>query len=216
MGQKIHPIGMRLPLTRDWRSRWYADDKTYKTLLLQDLKLRDLIMTRLRNAGVSRVDIERSLNALAIRISVSKPGLVIGRGGSGLDELRNILEKQAGQKIKLDIEEVRRPDLNAYLVARGLADQIERRMPVKRIMNQAADRVTRAGAKGVKIMVSGRIGGAEISRREKVQTGSIPMSTLRANVDYAAVPAKTATAGVTGVKVWIYADREDRREGLGS
>src|SRR2546429_9254221 len=216
MGQKIHPVGLRLPLTRDWRSRWYAADKTYKTLLLQDLKLRDLIMTRLKNAGVSRVDIERSLNALAIRISVSKPGLVIGRGGSGLEELRNIVEKEAGQKIKPDIEEIRHPDLNASLVARNLADQIERRMPVKRIMNQAADRVTRSGAKGVKIMVSGRIGGSEISRREKVQQGSIPMSLLRANIDYASAPAKTATAGVTGIKVWIYADREDRREGLGS
>jgi small subunit ribosomal protein S3 len=216
MGQKIHPIGMRLPLTRDWRSRWFADNKTYKTLLLQDLKLRDLIMNRLRNAGVSRVDIERSLNALAIRIFVSKPGLVIGRGGSGLEELRNLIEKVADQKVKLDIEEIRHPDLNAYLVARNLADQIERRMPVKRIMNQAADRVERAGAKGIKILISGRIGGAEISRREKTQRGSIPMSTLRANIDYASVPAKTATAGVTGIKVWIYADREDRREGLGS
>lgn len=216
MGQKIHPIGMRLPLTRDWRSRWYAAGDTYKKLLLQDIHLRELIMNRLKNAGVSRVDIERSFNSLAIRIFVSKPGLVIGRGGSGLEELRNVLEKEAEQKIKLDIEEVRHPDLNAYLVARGLADQIERRMPVKRIMNQAADRVERSGAKGVKIIVSGRIGGAEISRREKVQRGSIPMSTLRAYIDYASVPAKTATAGVTGVKVWIFAEKQDRREGLGS
>jgi small subunit ribosomal protein S3 len=215
MGQKVNPIGMRLPLTRDWRSKWYADNKTYKTLLLQDLKLRDLIMKRLRPAGVSRVDIERSLNALAIKIHVSKPGLVIGRGGSGLEELRQILEKVAGQKIRLDIAEIRHPDLNAYLVARNLADQIERRMPVKRIMNQTMDRVQRSGAKGVKVIVSGRIGGSEISRREKVQWGTIPMGTLRANIDYASVPAKTATAGVTGIKVWIYADKQDEREGLG-
>jgi len=213
MGQKIHPIGMRLSLTRNWLSRWYADDKTYKILLLQDLKLRDMIMKKLKPAGVSRVDIERSLNALSIRISVSKPGLVIGRGGVGLDDLRKVLEKEAGQKIKLDIEEVRQPDLNAYLVARNVADQIERRMPVRRIMNQTIDRVQRAGAMGVKVMVSGRIGGAEISRREKMQWGTIPMATLRANIDYASVPAKTATAGVTGVKVWIYA--EPKKEELG-
>jgi small subunit ribosomal protein S3 len=213
VGQKIHPLGMRLGLTRDWRSRWYADDKSYKGLLLQDIKLRDLIMKRLKQAGVSRVDIERSLNALAIKIHVSKPGLVIGRGGSGLEELRQVLEKEAGQKMRLDIEEVRHPDLNAYLVGRALADQIERRMPVRRIMNQTMERVIRAGAKGVKIIVSGRIGGSEISRREKVQWGTIPMGTLRANIDYASVPAKTATAGVTGVKVWIYA--EEKKEELG-
>ena len=215
MGQKIHPIGMRLPLTRDWRSLWFADNKNYKTFLLQDIKLRDLLMEKLKPAGVSRVDIERSLNALAIKITVSKPGLVIGRGGSGLEDLRIFLEKEAGQKIKLDIEEVRQPDLNAYLVARNLADQIERRMPVKRIINQAMDRVMRSGAKGVKILVAGRIGGAEISRREKVQTGSIPMGTLRANIDFASVAAKTATAGVTGVKVWIYADKTNNKDGLG-
>ncbi len=215
MGQKVNPIGMRLPLTRDWTSRWYADDKTYKQLLLQDLKLRELIMNKLRPAGCSRVDIERSLNQLAVKVYVSKPGLVIGRGGSGLDELRRMIEKETKQKVKLDIEEVRNPDLNAYLVGRNLADQIERRMPVKRIMNQAMERVQRAGAKGVKIMVSGRIGGAEISRREKVQWGTIPMQTLRANIDYASVPAKTATAGVTGVKVWIYAEKRSNREDLG-
>jgi len=213
MGHKIHPIGMRLEITRDWRSRWYAEGEDYKKNLLQDLKIRNFIMAKLKPAGVSRVDIERSLNALAIKIFVSKPGMVIGRGGSGLEELRATLEKETGQKLKLDIEEVRNPDLNAYLVARNLADQIEKRMPVKRIMNQAMERVIRSGAKGVKILVAGRIGGAEISRREKVQWGTIPMGTLRAAIDFASVPAKTPTAGVTGVKVWIYA--EAKKEELG-
>ena len=172
MGQKVNPTGMRLPLTRDWRSRWFAESKDYKALLLQDIKLRNLLMEKLKPAGVSRVDIERSLNALAIKVRVAKPGLVIGRGGVGIDELRQTVEKVAGQKVKLDIEEVRYPDLNSYLVARNIADQIERRMPVKRIMNQSMDRVMRSGAKGVKIQVGGRIGASEISRREKVQTGS--------------------------------------------
>lgn len=213
MGNKIHPTGMRLSLTRDWHSRWYAESKDYSRLLLQDLKLRSLIMKKLKPAGVSRVDIERSLNALSIKVFVAKPGMVIGRGGVGLEDLRATLEKEAGQKLRLDIEEVRNPDLNAYLVARNLADQIEKRMPVKRIMNQAMERVIRSGAKGVKILVSGRIGGAEISRREKVQWGTIPMQTLRATIDFASVAAKTPTAGVTGVKVWIYA--EAKKEELG-
>lgn len=206
MGNKIHPVGFRLPLTRDWHSKWFAEGRDYSRLLLQDLKLRSFIMKRLKPAGVCRVDIERSLNALRIKISVARPGLVIGRGGAGLEELRVLLEKEAGQKLGLDIEEVRNPDLNAYLVARNLADQIEKRMPVKRVMNQSMERVVRSGAKGVKIIVAGRIGGAEISRRERVQWGTIPMQTLRARIDFASVAAKTATAGVTGIKVWIYAD----------
>lgn len=213
MGHKVHPFGLRLPLTRAWQSRWYAEGAAYRTQLLQDLKLRELIMARLRPAGVSRVDIERSMNALKVTVYVAKPGLVIGRGGSGLDELRQVLEKAAGSKLRLDIEEVRHPDLNAYLVARNVADQIEKRLPVKRVMNQTMDRVVRSGAKGVKIIVAGRIGGAEISRREKVQWGTIPMATLRANIDYASVAAKTATAGVTGVKVWIYAEQKSEELG---
>jgi small subunit ribosomal protein S3 len=213
MGQKVNPIGFRLPLTRDWRSRWFAEGRAYKENILKDVMLRELIMKRLRPAGVSRVDIERNLNMLGIKIHVARPGLVIGRGGSGLDDLRQVLEKESGQKLKLDIEEIRRPDLNAYLVARNIADQIEKRLPVKRVMNQSMERVARAGAKGVKIIVSGRIGGAEISRREKVTWGTIPMATLRAPIDYASVPARTATAGLTGVKVWIYA--ESKAEELG-
>jgi small subunit ribosomal protein S3 len=213
MGNKVHPIGLRLPLTKAWQSRWYAEGPTYRKQLLQDLHLRELIMARLRPAGVSRVEIERSMNAIRVAVYVAKPGLVIGRGGSGLDELRQVLEREVGAKIRLDIEEIRHPDLNAYLVGRSVADQIEKRLPVKRVMNQTMDRVIRSGAKGVKIIVSGRIGGAEISRREKVQWGTIPMATLRANIDYASVAARTATAGVTGVKVWIFA--EARSEELG-
>lgn len=213
MGHKVHPLAMRLPLTRDWRSRWYAEKGDYKKLLLQDIKLREFIMTKLRPAGVCRVDIERSLNALSINVFVAKPGMVIGRGGAGLEDLRTALEREAGQKLRLDIEEVRNPDLNAYLVGRNIADQVEKRLPARRVINQAMERVMRSGAKGVKIIIAGRIGGSEISRREKVSSGTIPLATLRAPIDFASVAAKTATAGVTGIKVWIYADKKEEELG---
>jgi small subunit ribosomal protein S3 len=168
-------------------------------------------MEKLKAAGVSRVLIERSINKINITIFVSRPGMVIGRSGSGIEEMRKNLENLIGQKVSINVEEIKRPDLNAYLVARGLADQIEKRMGVKRIMVQAADRVMRSGARGVKIICSGRLGGAEIARYEKRAIGSIPLHTLRADIDYAHVPAKTLTAGVTGVKVWIYkpVEKED-------
>lgn len=204
MGQKVSPIAFRLALNKDWSSRWFASKRRYKELLSEDIKIRSFVMEKLKPAGVSRVVIERSINKISISIFVSRPGLVIGRSGAGIEELRKDLEKLVGQKVSINVEEIKRPDLNAYLVARGLADQIERRMPVKRIMIQAADRVMRSGARGVKIICSGRLGGSEIARYEKKVIGSIPLHTLRADIDYASVPAKTLTSGVTGVKVWIY------------
>lgn len=204
MGQKVNPSAFRLSINKDWSSKWFASKGRYKELLSADLKIREYIFKKLKPAGISRAVIERSINKINIILYVSRPGMVIGRSGSGIEEIRKNLEELIGQKVSINVEEVKRPDLNAYLVASNLAEQIERRMPVKRIMAQAAERVMRSGARGVKIIVSGRIGGSEIARYEKKIIGSIPLQTLRADIDYAAVPAKTITAGVTGVKVWIY------------
>jgi len=213
MGQKVNPIAFRLPVSKDWDSKWFASKNRYKELLADDIKIREFIFKKLKNAGVNRVVIERSINKINISVFVSRPGVVIGRSGSGIEELKKEIEKIVGQKVSINVEEVKRPDLSAYLVAAGLAEQIEKRMPVKRIMQQAADRVMRSGAKGVKIICSGRIGGAEIARYEKRVIGSIPLQTLRADIDYAHVPAKTLTAGVIGVKVWIYKPNKNNKEG---
>ncbi|MCL5411500.1 MAG: 30S ribosomal protein S3 [Patescibacteria group bacterium] len=204
MGQKVNPIAFRLGLNTKWASRWFeGSDKKYKEFLHQDLKLRGMVMRKLRNAGVSKVVIERSINKLSVTVHVSRPGMVIGRAGTGLEELRKSLEALAGQPVKLNVEEIKKPELDAYLVGRSVADQIEKRMSVRRILAQTVDKVMTAGAKGVKIIVSGRINGAEIARHEKNVAGTIPLHTLRADIDFAAVDAKTATAGVVGVKVWI-------------
>jgi small subunit ribosomal protein S3 len=212
MGQKVNPKAARLAVTHNWSSRWFAaDDKKYQALLLQDFKIRNSIMDKLKAAGASKVIIERSAGKINLNVQVARPGMVIGRGGSGVEELRRMIEKEVGQKISLNIEEIKTPDLDAYLVARSVADQIEKRFSVKRVMLQAVDRVMAAGAAGVKIICSGRIGGSEIARREKEVRGSIPASTLRANIDFAKVDAKTATAGVIGVKVWIH-KREKEKE----
>ena len=212
MGQKVNPAAFRLTISKDWESKWFASKGRYKDLLAADIKIREFVFKKLKNAGVSRVVIERSINKISVSVFVSRPGVVIGRSGAGIEELKKEIEKIAGQKVSINVEEVKRPDLSAYLVAVGLADQIERRMPVKRIMLQAADRAMRSGAKGVKIICSGRLGGREIARHEKRVIGSIPLQTLRADIDYASVPAKTLTAGVTGVKVWIYKPSQNKED----
>lgn len=212
MGQKVNPVAFRLTVSKDWESKWFASKGRYKDLLAADIKIREFVFKKLKNAGVSRVVIERSINKINISVFVSRPGVVIGRSGAGIEELKREIEKIVGQKVSINVEEVKRPDLSAYLVAVGLAEQIERRMPVKRIMLQAADRVMRSGAKGVKIICSGRIGGREIARYEKRIIGSIPLQTLRADIDYASVPAKTLTAGVTGVKVWINKPSQNKED----
>lgn len=206
MGQKIHPIAFRLGLVHTHLSKWYADPKKYKELLLDDLKIRDFLMKKFRNASIARVDIERAVSKLTVIMHVGRPGVVIGRGGSGLDELKKSLMSQLkiaeAKNLELRVEEIKSPDLVAYLVAANAAEQIVKRMPSKRILNQVVERVTKAGGLGVKILMSGRINGAEIARRESAKRGTIPLHTLRADIDFAHVPALTKS-GYVGVKVWI-------------
>lgn len=212
MGQKVNPKAFRLSINKNWTSKWFAGKNRYSILLAEDIKIREFVMKKLKPAGVSKVVIERSINKINVNVLVSRPGMVIGRSGAGIEELKKEIEKLTNQKITINVEEIKRPDLDAHLVAQNIADQIEKRMPVKRLMVQSCDRVMRSGARGVKIICSGRLGGAEIARYEKRSIGSLPLQTLRADIDYAAVPAKTLTAGVTGVKVWIYKP-ETKEEG---
>lgn len=207
MGQKVNPKVLRLGPVYNWDSRWF-DDKRYKETLLEDFQIRKILIERLKLAGISDIEIERSINNIKITAYVSKPGMVIGRAGSGLEELKNflttILKKGNKNQFKLDIriEPIKDPNLDAYLVAKNISDQLIRRLPAKRVMNQAVERVMASGAKGVRIVLSGRIGGAEIGRREKLQQGTVPLSTIRAHITFASVPALTKK-GYIGVKVWI-------------
>jgi small subunit ribosomal protein S3 len=209
MGHKVNPKLFRLGPVYNWESRWF-DDKNYSKTLLQDYKLRKAILEKLKNAGVSSVEIERSINSIRITTYVSKPGMVIGRGGAGLEELKkflvaelNKLEKgKALPKMDIRIEPIKEPNLDAYLVAKNIAEQLARRMPAKRVMNQAVERAMGSGAGGIRVVLSGRIGGAEIGRREKLQQGTVPLSTIREHVNFASVPALTKK-GYIGVKVWI-------------
>ncbi len=206
MGQKINPIGFRLGVVAPWESRWFAPVGKYHQFLKEDVLIRDLLMKKLRPAGISKIEIERAINKIKIIVHVSRPGVLIGRGGSGLQDLKKFLLKQLGikEESKLEIApmDVKTPDLHAYLVAQNISEQLIRRMPAARVMNQAIDRIMQAGAKGAKVVLSGRIGGAEIARREWKAQGSIPLHTLRANIDYAGTPALTKS-GYVGIKVWI-------------
>lgn len=202
MGQKTHPTGFRIGVSKDWKSRWYAEDK-YKNHALEDLKIRKLIQKKASTAGIARIEIDRSLTELSLTLFVAKPGMVIGRGGKSVEELKKELARLTGLKVKLDIEEVKKPQLSAKLVAEGIARQIERRFNVRRVIGATADRVMEAGALGVRIVVAGRVGGAEIARADKVSRGSVPLQTLRADVDFARETACTVY-GTVGVKVWIY------------
>jgi small subunit ribosomal protein S3 len=207
MGQKVNPKILRLGSTLGWTSTWF-EEKGYKTTLLEDHKIRKALMERLRPAGVSSIEIERSINSIKITAFVSKPGMVIGRGGTGLDELKVYLLQFMGKKgkgqFKIDtrVEPIKNPNMDAYLVARNISDQLIRRLPAKRVMKSTVEKVMTSGAKGIRIVLSGRIGGAEIGRREKMQNGTVPLSTIRENIDYASVPALTKK-GYIGVKVWI-------------
>lgn len=209
MGQKIHPKGFRLGTVFTWSSRWFSDKRQYKTLFLADVKLRQALFGRLKTAGLAQVDIERSINKIKVALHVARPGMVIGRGGTGLEELKKYTETLLGAqhsagrlKVDVTVEPVKEPNLRAYLVAMSIADQLAKRMPHKRIANQSIERVMTAGAKGVRILLSGRIAGAEIARRERFQAGTVPLSTIREDVDFAAVPAVTRS-GYVGIKVWI-------------
>ncbi len=203
MGQKVNPISMRLQVNKNWRSRWFAPKKEYTAYLTKDLEVRKYIDTMLgRRAGINLVEIERSPNMVTITIHTSKAGVVIGRGGAGADKLRKDMEKIIGGTVRVNIEEVKKPELQAKLVAENIAHQLEKRINFRRAVKQSAAATMRAGAKGVRIQVSGRLNNAEMSRREKEIQGSVPLHTIRANVDYALAEAKTP-AGIIGVKVWV-------------
>jgi small subunit ribosomal protein S3 len=202
MGHKVHPIGFRLGILYGWQSKWYAD-KTYTDLLHEDLSVRKMILKRLNDAAVSRVELERNANQVIVTIHTAKPGIVIGRGGQKVDELRTDLEKVTNRRVRVNIVEIRQPELDAYLVARSVADQLERRVAFRRAMKQAVTRTMQRGARGVKITVGGRLGGSEMSRRETEKEGRVPLHTLRADVDFGQAEAHT-TFGRIGVKAWIY------------
>ncbi len=203
MGHKINPRSFRLQVDKDWKSRWFAD-KDYAAYLVEDIKIRDAIEAKLgKRAGVARIDIERSPSQVEVSIHTSKPGVVIGRGGSGAEELKKTVSKLAKSPVKISIEEIRKPDTNALLVAENIASQLERRMAFRRAMRMSIENCMKAGAKGVKVRMGGRLGGSELARVETSSAGSIPLHTLRADVDFAQALAHT-TYGVIGVKVWIY------------
>jgi small subunit ribosomal protein S3 len=201
MGHKVHPTGFRLGVIYGWQAKWYAD-KNYTELLHEDIGLRRLIMSRLADASISRVDIDRNANQVTVTIHTAKPGIVIGRGGAKVDELRTQLEKTTGRRVRVNIQEIRQPELDATLVARSVAEQLQRRVAFRRAMKQAAQRTMQRGAQGIKIIIAGRLGGAELARVEQYHWGRVPLHTLRANIDYGFAEAKTVY-GKLGVKCWI-------------
>lgn len=202
MGHKVNPTSFRLPINKDWQSKWFAT-KDYATLLHADLALRAYVEKKMKTAGIEAVLIHRGTNEINITVRTAKPGLLIGRSGAGATELKNQLEKMSAGHVRLNIEEVKKPDLSAQLVAQSIANQIEKRVSFRRAMRQAIEKGMAAGAKGVKINVSGRLNGAEIARSEKLVQGSVTLATLRSNISYACVHAHTSF-GIIGVKVWIY------------
>ncbi len=210
MGQKVNPIALRMGIHHDFKSVGYYSKKNYAATVLQDIKIREMLFEKLRSASIGDAQILRTLNGIKITIHVVRPGIVIGRGGQGLEELKKqiiaLMQKTSKEnvntKIDLKVEPIKDPNLNAYLVATNVADQLVRRMPHRRVMKQLSERVMNARAKGVRIILSGRIGGAEIGRTERVQLGKVSLSTIRENIDYAQVPALTKS-GYVGVKVWI-------------
>jgi len=202
VGQKVSPVGLRIGIIRDWESKWYAE-RDFGVLLMEDVKIRDFLKKKLKDCAVSRIEIERAANRVNITIHTAKPGMVIGKGGSEIDVLRAQIAKMTNKKIHINIAEIKNPDLDATLVAESIAQQIERRVSYRRAMKQAIQRVMRAGAKGVKTKVSGRLAGAEIARSEGYSEGTVPLQTLRADIDYGFAEAHT-TYGRIGVKVWIY------------
>ncbi|MDR1263175.1 MAG: 30S ribosomal protein S3 [Oscillospiraceae bacterium] len=203
MGQKVNPHGARVGVILDWSTRWYANKKDFANFLQDDWRLRDMLKKRLYQAGVSHIDIERSANRMTINLFTAKPGIVIGRGGAGVEQLKKDIEKFTGRAVSLNIMEIKAPDVDAQLVAENIAQQLEKRISFRRAMKQSLQRAMKGGAKGIKTMVSGRLGGADIARSEGYHDGSIPLQTLRANIDYGFCEAKT-TYGRLGVKVWIY------------
>lgn len=202
MGQKVNPVGMRIGIIRDWESKWYAD-KDFGDLLLEDVKIREYLKGKLKDSAVSHIDIERAANRVNVTIHTAKPGMVIGKGGAEVEVIRNHIAAMSNKKVHINIAEIKNPELDAILVAESIAQQLERRVSFRRAMKQALQRSMRAGAKGIKTAVSGRLGGAEIARSEGYSEGTVPLHTLRADIDYGTAEAHT-TYGRIGVKVWIY------------
>ncbi|MTI60573.1 MAG: 30S ribosomal protein S3 [Firmicutes bacterium] len=202
MGQKIHPHGLRVGVIKEWDAKWYADKKDYSQLLQEDLEIRNHVKEKMFDAGISRVVIGRAANQLKLDIYTARPGMVIGRGGSEVDSLRQEIEKMTGKKVQINVVEVNNPDLDGQLVAENIASQLERRVSFRRAMKQAMNRSMRMGAEGFKVQSSGRLGGAEMARTEGYNEGSVPLHTLRADIDYGFSEANT-TYGKIGVKVWI-------------
>lgn len=215
MGQKVNPISFRTGVTQPWQSKWFAAQGEYQKLLLEDIKLRRELMYRLNIAGIQSVEIERLPRAMTVRVHVSRPGIVIGRGGQGIEEIKRYIMQMLGfkqgdqkaPKIEIAVEEIKNPELAAKLVGQRIIGELERRMPQRRVINKSMERVMAAGAKGMKVVLSGRIGGADIGRREKYQKGSMPTQSLRANIDYYQTPA-LLKRGYVGVKVWIHKDKD--------
>jgi len=219
MGQKVNPHGLRIGIIKDWDTKWYASNKNFSEFLVEDFKIRKFIKSKLYASGISRIEIERAANKVKINVNTSKPGLVIGKGGSGIEELRKQLEKLTQKNVLINITEIKVPELDSQIVAENIASQLEKRISFRRAMKQAMSRTMRLGAKGIKTSVSGRLGGAEIARTEHYHEGTIPLQTLRADVDYGFAEANT-TYGKLGVKVWIYkgevlpaVKKEKKREG---
>jgi small subunit ribosomal protein S3 len=216
MGNKINPTGFRIGTFLPWKSRWFSEDKSFKNLLLEDIKVRKALMDKLKLSGITQVEIERLPKSIAITLTVSRPGVVIGRGGSGLEEVKKLIlstvsavrkKRVKDLKVDLQVQEVKDAEMSAPLVASRIASELERRMPYRRVVMKAMDRVMQSGALGIKIVLSGRIAGAEISRVEKYHKGSVPLQTLRENIDYSQIPALTQR-GYVGVKVYIHKKEE--------
>ena len=203
MGQKVNPHGLRVGIIKDWDSKWYADKDTFADYLVEDYKIRDFLKKKLYSSGVSTIEIERASERVKVTVHTAKPGIVIGKGGAEIEKLREELGKVIGRKVLIDIKEIKRPDMDAQLVAENIALQLENRVSFRRATRSAMQRTMRAGALGVKTSVSGRLGGADIARSEFYSEGTIPLQTLRANIDYGFAEADT-TYGKVGVKVWIY------------
>ena len=203
MGQKVNPHGLRIGIIKDWDSKWYANKKNFSEFLIEDFKIRKFIKKKLYISGVSRIEIERAANKVKVNVNTAKPGLVIGKGGTGIEELRKEVEKLTQKSVLINITEIKSPELDAQLVAENIASQLEKRISFRRAMKQSMSRAMKLGAKGIKTAVAGRLGGAEIARSEHYHEGTIPLQTLRADIDYGFAESDT-TYGKLGVKVWIY------------
>jgi len=218
MGQKVNPHGLRIGIIKDWDTKWYASAKDFSNFLVEDVKLRKYIKNKLYIAGIARIEIERAAAKIKINIHAAKPGIIIGKQGAGIEALRKELEKMTGKSVLLNITEIKTPEMNAQLVAESIASQLEKRISFRRAMKQAMSRAMKFGAKGIKTQVSGRLGGAEIARTEHYHEGTIPLQTLRADIDYGFAEADT-TYGKIGVKVWIYkgevlpSKKKEKKEG---